>query len=823
MLIDLHTPSTGPRASRRPSRFWAPRSGSLTKINDALANDIVLLRGPTGVGKSAIVRQLASDLTECTTTGVQIVEGTALDAESVGRIEAAFRDAPEQHILIVDGLEDPTGQQSELLLGLLRRDPDLRLVVATRRVTRLESPLVSLDFDVQALPAEALVMSVDEVGLVLSLNGIEASDDIVRRLHAGTHGWPAIVQLAASRLRLEGVTLRTDDEAAAVASDAVAAFAVGSESGLPFPVTDGIRLLATAPYVTAELARAIGAVADDGAAAALMDDLQEGGLVWPGSTRLTLAEPLRAQWAREAAAARPDLVETARGELLAHLVDHGEPLLAGRLAADAGDWVTLATVLRAAAPEVWARDAESFDDLVAALRRSGTNDPLVLETLLAVDPVTATSPETPAASVAALGRLMDAKTAAATDIEKLVTRVTLLRAAGRFALATEAAALLVDALRRRSDLTPELTADAWFHVGMTHFAMGRLRDAAVTLGLAERASIPPLRVRALGASAVVALVEGDVTGAAAIVSGLRGDRWVRSPWGESIRLAEAWLALEDGRADDCLDAVRALGATRGARELWPYAAVLQAQALLLSGGASDALGALRTWSTRTRTTPPSHFQSTQMLTARAKVLIALRQARKAVALFEEPYGLSGSTASSIALSQLYAGRTHEAYVLSVKWGVHHEPSPRAALESLVVSIVADLRLNGESTLRTAVQRAEALTMLHSLWTPWSVVSPEDRGAVFGLLSESTRDALSRRRSFFASAVSVAHLTKREMVVLLQLTPTSTIADIARSLVVSPNTVKTQLQSLYRKLQVSDRSSAIRAAHAWGLIEGEPEI
>ena len=49
------------------------------------------------------------------------------------------------------------------------------------------------------------------------------------------------------------------------------------------------------------------------------------------------------------------------------------------------------------------------------------------------------------------------------------------------------------------------------------------------------------------------------------------------------------------------------------------------------------------------------------------------------------------------------------------------------------------------------------------------------------------------------------------------------ADIARALVVSPNTVKTQLQSLYRKLEVSDRASAIRAAHAWGLIESDTDL
>lgn len=312
-------------------------------------------------------------------------------------------------------------------------------------------------------------------------------------------------------------------------------------------------------------------------------------------------------------------------------------------------------------------------------------------------------------------------------------------------------------------------------------------------------------------------------GAQQVVAPDRDDNWRSSPWGEGLRLAEAWLRLEEGDAAGARTMLDRLPATAGARELWPFAAAVHALSFLLSGSASDALGLLRTWMSRARSTPPSHYQSTQILTARAKVLIALRQARKALSLFEGPFALASTTAPAIALSHLYAGRTHEAFVMSVKWGLHHEPSPRAALESLVVSIVADLRLNGVAAHRTAAQRAEALSTRHDLWSPWSAVAPEDRALVLQMLSPASRDEITRRCSFFASSVSVPHLTKREQVVLAHLTPSSTIADIAKTLVVSPNTVKTQLQSLYRKLEVSDRSSAIRAAHAWGLMETESEL
>lgn len=400
--------------------------------------------------------------------------------------------------------------------------------------------------------------------------------------------------------------------------------------------------------------------------------------------------------------------------------------------------------------------------------------------------------------------------------------MSLLRAAGRFALATESAALLVDALRRRQDLGADIVTEGWYQVGMTHFAMGKLRDASLAIGQVERMAPPAQKARARGVLAVIALLEGDVRAAESRIETARADGWLDTPWGETLRLASAWLSLERGDALGARTILESVPATASARELWPYAAATQALALLLSGAAPDALGMLRSWGVRARSTPPSHFQSTQMLTARAKVLIALRQARKALALFEGPFGLSSATAPAIALSQLYAGRAHEAYVMSVKWGIHQESSPRASLESLVVSIVADIRLNGSTAQRSTVHRAEAISIRNDLWTPWSAVAPEDRAMVLSALSGGAREKVLTRDSFFASSVSVPHLTKREQVVLAQLTPEATIVDIARILVVSPNTVKTQLQSLYRKLGVSDRASAIRAAHAWGLIESENE-
>ncbi|MFX7849665.1 hypothetical protein ABTK11_21390, partial [Acinetobacter baumannii] len=78
-----------------------------------------------------------------------------------------------------------------------------------------------------------------------------------------------------------------------------------------------------------------------GTTSELLTELQDAGFVWPSTTRLVLAEPVRTQWLREITAGAPELVEHARLRLLDHLVAAGEPLRAAQLAVDAGQWPTL--------------------------------------------------------------------------------------------------------------------------------------------------------------------------------------------------------------------------------------------------------------------------------------------------------------------------------------------------------------------------------------------------------------------------------------------------------------------------------------------------
>lgn len=64
------------------------------------------------------------------------------------------------------------------------------------------------------------------------------------------------------------------------------------------------------------------------------------------------------------------------------------------------------------------------------------------------------------------------------------------------------------------------------------------------------------------------------------------------------------------------------------------------------------------------------------------------------------------------------------------------------------------------------------------------------------------------------------LTRRERVVLSNLTEEVTLEQIASKLFVTRNTVKSQVRSVYRKLGVSTRAEAVEWAREAGLYKGD---
>jgi LuxR family maltose regulon positive regulatory protein len=68
----------------------------------------------------------------------------------------------------------------------------------------------------------------------------------------------------------------------------------------------------------------------------------------------------------------------------------------------------------------------------------------------------------------------------------------------------------------------------------------------------------------------------------------------------------------------------------------------------------------------------------------------------------------------------------------------------------------------------------------------------------------------------AGVIGEERLTPRERKVLVALSRSATLRQIAEHEFVSVNTVKTHVRNIYRKLGVSDRASVTAAAHSLGI-------
>ena len=85
-----------------------------------------------------------------------------------------------------------------------------------------------------------------------------------------------------------------------------------------------------------------------------------------------------------------------------------------------------------------------------------------------------------------------------------------------------------------------------------------------------------------------------------------------------------------------------------------------------------------------------------------------------------------------------------------------------------------------------------------------------------LASGDPADQNGTRNAHDANGI-VAALTPRELSLLRDLPSLMTVAELAKARAVSPNTVKTQLRSLFAKFGVGTRREAVTAGRRQGLI------
>ncbi|UAJ80115.1 hypothetical protein IT072_03430 [Leifsonia sp. ZF2019] len=166
-----------------------------------------------------------------------------------------------------------------------------------------------------------------------------------------------------------------------------------------------------------------------------------------------------------------------------------------------------------------------------------------------------------------------------------------------------------------------------------------------------------------------------------------------------------------------------------------------------------------------------------------------------------------------------SGRYSEALEqTAVALSATNESNPRVGATAAMLAAVCASELLMTDLSHQFASRGVALASQHHLLSPLLVLSAGHREEFRRFLQSLPGDQRSFPAGSWLSEQSTSHpLTRRERAVLAELLIHETRADLAESLGVSINTVKTQLRSLYRKLGASDRRTAIVRALESGII------
>ena len=331
----------------------------------------------------------------------------------------------------------------------------------------------------------------------------------------------------------------------------------------------------------------------------------------------------------------------------------------------------------------------------------------------------------------------------------------------------------------------------------------------------ERAQYFALSLRA-GAHALAGELD-DAERFYRISDGLVGEEHRHNDYsGSMARLAEAMLAAERGEYKKALEVMSRLHIHYGTienvhllvqTETWAYLGTDPERGL---DWASEVLRTVP----RQRRVPDYGVASLKRSIVRSALavgdLATAQQHLKATTAI-------GSTAHATLAAQVELARgSHErALALLLRNPPRERVGLRDALEHDLALVIASSR-NGQTDAALVRLRTLASTLTsRRLSLPVIAFTNNGLSELLDLAGQANVVGLGERLSDLrprdARTRPRPRLTPREHAVLLQLLDGGSYADIARELVVSINTVRSQVRSLYRKLEVSSREDALKSA------------
>lgn len=740
-------------------------------------------------------------------------------------------------LLILDAYEhlgDAIPEVDADIAHLLGVAPELSVLVTTRVVTALADLRVPDGSLVRVITLRELALTPEEVGELIAQETGMVGDRLARSVVSATHGFALTVRAVVLALSQLGSIPHLDS----VEWDAVVAARL--ESLLPGPEAIGfVTDTSVPPYVDLELAQSLSGDTD---AAGMLDMLERNGFGrWIPYARgrpvfqyvETIRDTFRARATDDAERFRRSCLQTAFwlfanddiDQALRFAIDGGDYALADRVfvqlvIGNPDSYITdrfLATLR-----DVPEEALSEYPMLAFGLGLALASNPLLRHEAPRVYRIAYESQAYPAYVEPAVDAFSHASMRA-------ISR----RCAFRF---RESAAASQECLRMLDDMSPELLGTFGEHLGTI------VRQLAYSLwqggltGEADRAigrsvtlcTSAAARDYSLVYAAGIAGFAGDIVRAKAVLASIDARAWPdalrRTYMNAPGVIAEGYARLDALDFDGVLEVLGESESYMATAEFWPFLRALAVSARH-GRGQAPAVAELVT-AELAGPTPPGvgdNIATDRLCAVLAQAWMASGDRRAAARM------LDGRPADSPCLAAarvtLLLGAWHEREALLRARALLALPGHtlRTRAETQTIGAAAALRQGETDQARAWLSAAAVAAEVHGPRAHVMWLTPRDRRLLWELGGDREGETLRRFLDVPSIDLPVPRsadiaLTPREQVVLAALAEHDSIKAVAESLIVSPHTVKSQLQGIYRKLGVSSRRSALDVARDLGLVE-----
>ncbi|WP_265522739.1 helix-turn-helix transcriptional regulator [Oerskovia flava] len=859
MTVDPDRSSSRARGVPRIPSWYVPRPHL---VDDALGSGaaLVVLRAPAGSGKSALATEVAhrAAVDECQVVWVDVSRSRdraslwqlvlhRLRGRSTDSAEHATRrpDAPPENawperlaedveevgrpvLLVLDAYDTRHDDTTDTdVVDTLAVCPQLTILTTTRARTGLEGADVALELDVLAMGPDELTLTPDEIVEMAHRSGVEVSADRVGELVDATGGSPRFVRAALLAARSGALDL------ALASSRTIAASAAGSGRALldrmdDHGLRDALQLLAVPAGVTEDLAERL--APDHPEALETCEQLGLGAWVDEENPAFVLTPVARAALRLRLRSTDPGREADAQKITTEWALETGDFFLGFESSVEMGDHTTAQRILLAHWAALARKDPPRVARILSSISLGAMSRSPFLAIALAVSYLAERTHRVRAAevlAVAAAGAVVRYPRAAPGERALLLgVQSVAYRLLGRGEQSAKVARRALEIFR---DVAPgdDPDLDAARPLGLRQLGVSLLSagdiSSAIRATAASTVATPDDEGPTIQADARISgllAVAGEIDRAADVLDRVpASDALIRAygPYRASMAtLARAIVALERGVHHDARLHLTSLDDEMQTNEFWPLHALAWAQLGLVTGLVVDAGARLDD-----ATAPGARVTASSLWRGRLDV------ARSCLALAggrpdEAAHVLRGlPTNDSVvrtARARLHHLRTEDDQALRV---LGQAPDPthgvRAEIEHLVVRGLCVLATGDRPAAARDLRRAATQTRKHGCRTPWSLTTRADRESVAALLDDDLTDVLTGLPVVVPDELRTTELSERELLVLQHLSLGLGTAEIARELHVSPNTVKTQLKGVYRKLGVQRSADALVESRRRGIL------